>query len=218
MKDIRYVKYTGSIRKTADEIALQLKHDQELGIDIQKPSVEVISYDEFLSKNIDDKNYYNIYRSMTDNIVGSSTLSSEEMLERIINICNLLKNKKPLDGFDLSFCELLLNPNAFSFYYTTEDSSWPKGVIFCLKEKLDDDAQKVWGNEPFYYWRGAQAVLFDDINKLRKSIKGMFQKISNKDIYDKFNEIFGEFRYLAGKYIVDHKGSLLDDEINNFIK
>ena len=201
MRDIRYVKYEGTVNGPSDEVVEKLKHDRNSGIDVTKTSVEVISYDEFLSKNIDDRNYYDIFRSMTDNIMGSSTQSSKEMVERMNQICNMIKNQETLDKFDLSFCELLLNPFAFSFYYTTDDSNWPKGVIFCLKDRLDKDAQYVWGNEPFYYWLGAQAVLFDNVNDVRNAIKGMFQKISNEGTYNRFVEIFGMFKYLAGKYI-----------------
>ena len=129
----------------------------------------------------------------------------------------MLENNQLLNRFDLSFCELLLNPFAFSFYYTTEESTWPKGVIFCLNDRLDKDAEFVWGNEPLFYWLGAQAILFDNVDELRNSVKGMFKKISSEDTFNKFKEIFPKFKSLADKYLIKHKQELFYDDSGDLI-
>ncbi len=216
MKDIRYPTYPATVHQIADEVAVKLEQDKKLGIDIDKPSVEVITYNDFLTKSINDKNYYNIFRSMTENIMGSNILSADETVNRMFNISQRLENNCSLNSFDLLFCELLINPFAFSFYYTTEDINWPKGVIFCLNERLDKDAQYVWGNEPFYYWLGAQAVLFENVEDLRNAVIGMFKKISSEDTFNKFKVIYPKFKCLSSKYLDEHKQELLYDNLDEY--
>ena len=215
MKDIRYPTYSATVHRIADDIVDKLEQDKQLGISIGKPSVEVITYNDFLTKSIDNKNYYNMFRSMTENIVGNNLLSADETINRMFNISHRLENNYSLDNFDLSFCELLLNPFAFSFYYITEDINWPKGVIFCLNDRLNQDAQYVWGNEPFYYWRGAQAVLFENVEDLRSAIIGMFKKISSEDTFNKFKVIYPKFKSLSSKYLDEHKQELFYDDLSD---
>lgn len=215
MKDIRYPTYSATVHRIADDVVDKLEQDKQLEINIGKPSVEIITYNELLAKNIDYKNYYNTFRAMTENIIGNNLLSADETINRMFDIYCRLENNHLLDTFDLSFCELLLNPFAFSFYYTTEDINWPKGVIFCLKDRLNQDAQYVWGNEPFYYWRGSQAVLFENVGDLRNAIKGMFKKISSEDTFNKFKAIYPKFKSLASKYLDEHKQELFYDDFGD---
>lgn len=221
MKKVKYVYYGGFIKSTTwgikSDLYTTLQPYIDQGIDVTKPSVFVLSYEEFLSKDLNNQNYYNAFRSMTENLTGGIYNSSKEIINRMYDICNKIKNTQQLDWFDLSFCDLLLNPFAFSFYYTNtkQNNEWPSGVIFCLKDRIDKDAENVWGNEPYYCWRGSQAILCDNAEQVRACIRGMFKKISSKEDYELFENIFNQFKSLAGNYLEKNKQLLFLDEYGN---
>ena len=202
----RYIKY------------FDLQKYIEQGIDVFNPSVNIITFKDVLSKNINERNYYKAFRAMSPFISGASYTTAEEMIDRIYDIYERLGKQQLLDTFDLTFCELIINPFAFSFYYThhTEfgtSAEWPSGIIFCLKDRLDKDAEYVWGNEPYYFYNDDSVVLCDNVEQVRDCIKLMFKKISSKEDFERFANVFDQFKIIASSYLKQHKQELF---LNNF--
>lgn len=221
MRDIRNVKYSRTYKLSEDFLNELIKQNPNVDVNyFIFPSVEVISYSDFLSKDVDDriKNGVVFIRTLTENIAVDTPLSAKDMVDRMYQITNALTNNKQIDIFDLYFCEQLLNPIIFSCsnldqHSDTTNGGWYDCLVFCLNDRLSSDMCYVCGNEPFYFWNGAQAVVFDNINDLRNSIKDLFKKISTKDTFDKFKAIYPKFKSLAGKYLVEHKEELYDNGI-----
>ena len=221
MRDIRNVEYNRTYKFSEDFLNKLIKQNPNIDINyFISPSVEVISYNDFLSKDVDNsiKNAGIFIRTLTENICVDTCLSSKDMVDRMYRITNALANNEQMDIFDLYFCEQLLNPIIFScsnldHHIDTTNGGWYDCLVFCLNNRLSSDMCYVCGNEPFYFWNGAQAVLFDNINDLRNSIKDLFKKISTEDTFNKFKTIYPKFKSLAGKYLVDHKEELYDDGI-----
>lgn len=221
MRDIRNVQYSRTYKFSEDFLNGLIKQNPNIDINyFIYPSVEVISYSDFLSKDVDDriKKGRVFIRTITENIAVDTTLSAKGMVDRMYQITNALTSNKQIDIFDLYFCEQLLNPIIFSCsnldqHSDTTNGGWYDCLVFCLNDRLSSDMQYVCGNEPFYFWNGAQAVVFDNINDLRNSIKDLFKKISTEDTFDKFKAIYPRFKSLAGKYLAEHKEELYDDGI-----
>jgi len=221
MRDIRNVKYSRTYKFSEDFLNELIKQNPNIDINyFIFPSVEVISYSDFLSKDVDNriKNDGVFIRTLTENIAVDTTISAKDMIDMMYRITNALTNNQQIDIFDLYFCEQLLNPIIFSCsnldqHRDTSNGGWYDCLVFCLNDRLSSDMCYVCGNEPFYFWNGSQAVVFENINDLRNSIKDLFKKISTEDTFDKFKAIYPKFKSIAGKYLVEHKEELYDDGI-----